>query len=578
MSKPTNKPGWNSTNVSEPSSTKKSQGWAADEKPSAAQINWLLKTISQWIDHVDLDRVKGETGDAGPVGLKGLTGDAGPDGLKGETGDAGPQGSAGSASLSAADEARLANLENIANVSSPATVSAGIPYSGQALNETLSASTTIDWSVSLSQRIVLSGNSTLSFANGVSGKVYFLSVQQPSGGSATVTWPGNVSWDSGSAPVLSTGGNRKDIFGFYFNGSNYIGYAVSGFQNLPVLQSGSETKNGYIAGGYSGSGSITTTVLKTVEKINFNSDDTISTIQHEFGKALTSTGADLDPINPGQLDQNRNGSGTQSSTHGYRIHCIYSGLPSVNSQTTVASQKLSFANDTAGIANLRPLNSTSTQKRGVIQSELNSYFHSGSTNFGKLVFSTDVFSNYTVTYSPTVSLGSTANNVSFGLSGSLSGVLWNLNGLAPNTGYKMNFSTETSLTLASFSKPADNSSLGWGEAVDFQEVGYYCTGSAGANNTSCHKNNKQTDQWSTLTTVLSSNNSQGYGQAQAATQGSTAGYFCGNYNGNHPTVNLFRPHFLSYSGIKKIQQSSDVFSAHSVSLNQARHDACGFEG
>lgn len=97
MSKPTNKPGWSSTGV-EPSSNKKSQGWSAGEKPSAAEMNWLFKTISEWINHVDSDRTQGAQGDAGPQGLKGETGDVGPQGLqglKGETGDVGPQGSEG---------------------------------------------------------------------------------------------------------------------------------------------------------------------------------------------------------------------------------------------------------------------------------------------------------------------------------------------------------------------------------------------------------------------------------------------------------------------------------------------------
>lgn len=69
MSKPTNKPGWNPTsNLSEPSPTKKSQGWAAGEKPAAEHFNWLMKTVSEWIDYVDTAGVQGPQGEPGPKG------------------------------------------------------------------------------------------------------------------------------------------------------------------------------------------------------------------------------------------------------------------------------------------------------------------------------------------------------------------------------------------------------------------------------------------------------------------------------------------------------------------------------
>ena len=562
MSKPTNKPGWNPTNLSEPSSTKKSQGWAADEKPSAAQINWLLKTISQWIDHVDLDRVKGETGDAGPVGSKGLTGDAGSDGLKGETGDTGPQGSAGSASLSAADEARLANLENIANVSSPATVNAGIPYSGQALNETLSASTTIDWSVSLSQRIVLSGNSTLSFANGVSGKVYFLSVQQPSGGSATVTWPGNVSWDSGSAPVLSTNDNRKDIFGFYFNGSNYIGYAVSGFQNLPVLQSGSETKNGYIAGGGTG-GSNGGSYLSTVEKINLNSDTNVFTTQVLFGIEKNETGSKLNERVDSFVFC---GQGTQSSTHGYRIYQIY------GSSSRIA-HKLMFANDTGAITNVKfsgsgSLGGTNSHRQGIVQSTTKAYIRLITTlgQLATLLFSTDTDSASAIWQIPS------GTNATIGISTADNGSIWGLDGTARNRGISIQFSNESVSNHTSF-LPSPNFLGGVGEAVDGPLDGYYqkTSTTTGPGSSVIFNVNKTTNVWSSFVTTLA-----GGGTGAAATQGQTAGYFCG---GNNSFTNGTDVHtFAGLNQIKKITYSSQLYSTHSATLSSARHFSAGFEG
>lgn len=96
MSKPTNKPGWNPTsNSTEPSSTKKAAGWSAGEKPSSAHFNWLFKTVSEWIDHIDAEGVqgpKGDTGAQGPQGIQGPQGEQGPQGAIGATGPQGPAG------------------------------------------------------------------------------------------------------------------------------------------------------------------------------------------------------------------------------------------------------------------------------------------------------------------------------------------------------------------------------------------------------------------------------------------------------------------------------------------------------
>jgi hypothetical protein len=43
-------------------------------------------------------------------------------------------------------------------------------------------------------------------------------------GNRTATWPATVLWpDTGAAPTLSTGAAEKDLIGFYWDGTNYLG-------------------------------------------------------------------------------------------------------------------------------------------------------------------------------------------------------------------------------------------------------------------------------------------------------------------------------------------------------------------
>ena len=630
MSKPTNKPGWSSTGV-EPSSTKKSQGWAAGEKPSAAQMNWLFKTVSEWIEHVDADQVKGEQGDQGPQGLKGetgdtgpqglqglkgqtgdtgaqgsqglkgdtgdqgpqglkgdtgdtgsqgaqglkgdtgdqgpqgekgLTGDTGPQGSKGLTGDQGPQGAAGGSTLDSAVAARIATLESKARVSTPSSVSAGVPYGGQATSEVNSGSSTINWSSSPSQKIVLSGNTTLTFTNGVSGKVYFLSIQQPSSGSATVTWPGSVSWNGGSAPVLSTTINRKDIVGFYYDGSSYIGYTSASLKGFPVPQSGSETKKGYVAGGIAGSSG---SAISSIEKVDFNNDTAFSVIQSQFSSLLNASGTYSSQSQASHVTQ---GQGTQSSTYGYVTYQSYTSLPTVNGQSTIATTKMSFSTNT--VATVRPISTSlwySTTRRGVIQSADNAYQHNANTALAKMAFATDAFSTVTLSSGIGAALG-----YSVGMSTSTTGYIWGVSG-ATNSSYKITFSTEVANLGSTLSAYTSNDAGGWGEAIDGSTAGYVHQ----VTNTNpimsggvlrCYKMLKSTEIWSTLAASLTYS-----GQGSAATQGNTWGYFCGGQFSTSPGVSG-----VAYNYVKKVHMSTDLYAAHGYSLNQTRAYAAGFEG
>ena len=85
------------------------------------------------------------------------------------------------------------------------------------------ATVNIDWEDGSVQTLTLGGNRTLEFDNPVTGGKYVLILKQDATGGRTVTWPANVKWTAGSAPVLSTGANDIDIFGFIYDGTNWYG-------------------------------------------------------------------------------------------------------------------------------------------------------------------------------------------------------------------------------------------------------------------------------------------------------------------------------------------------------------------
>ncbi|MCL4405314.1 MAG: prepilin-type N-terminal cleavage/methylation domain-containing protein [Patescibacteria group bacterium] len=110
------------------------------------------------------------------------------------------------------------------NTSTPAST---LDVNGSLYSElyapTYSSSMTIDWSKGNTQKIVLTGNATLTFTNGQPGGKYSLMLVQDSTGGRTITWPSNVKWSGGTAPTLTTTANKTDFVGFIFGGSNYYG-------------------------------------------------------------------------------------------------------------------------------------------------------------------------------------------------------------------------------------------------------------------------------------------------------------------------------------------------------------------
>jgi len=96
---------------------------------------------------------------------------------------------------------------------------AGSMYSIEVDNGTATGATTIDWSRSNTQTLVLGASSiALTFSNGQPGGHYTLALQQDATGNRTVTWPNNVRWSSGVAPTLTTTANKTDYIEFIYNG------------------------------------------------------------------------------------------------------------------------------------------------------------------------------------------------------------------------------------------------------------------------------------------------------------------------------------------------------------------------
>ncbi|NTW31740.1 MAG: DNRLRE domain-containing protein [Bacteroidetes bacterium] len=83
----------------------------------------------------------------------------------------------------------------------------------------------VDWNNSNVQEITLAEDRSFTFANGKSGGVYSIIIKQDGTGGRTVSWPANVKWDDGIAPTLSTEAYAIGIVRFFYDGTNYFGYA-----------------------------------------------------------------------------------------------------------------------------------------------------------------------------------------------------------------------------------------------------------------------------------------------------------------------------------------------------------------
>lgn len=96
---------------------------------------------------------------------------------------------------------------------------------------TLTSGNSIAWDLSSNQvaRLVLSTNGTMADAsNKVDGATYILLVTQGTG-SNTLAWNATYKWPGGTAPTLTTGSAKSDIFTFISNGTSLFGVASQNY-------------------------------------------------------------------------------------------------------------------------------------------------------------------------------------------------------------------------------------------------------------------------------------------------------------------------------------------------------------
>lgn len=92
---------------------------------------------------------------------------------------------------------------------------------------TTGGAVTINFNNGNKQSVTLNAATTLTFSNGVAGATYTLEIIQDTVGGQTITWPASVKWEGGIVPTISSAAGKKDLFSFFYDGTDYLGtYSV----------------------------------------------------------------------------------------------------------------------------------------------------------------------------------------------------------------------------------------------------------------------------------------------------------------------------------------------------------------
>ena len=83
---------------------------------------------------------------------------------------------------------------------------------------------TINWNNGATQKVTLTASTTLTFSNGYVGTPCTLYLVQDATGLRLVTWPASVKWVT--VPTLSTLGNKRDIIGLMYDGTNWWAWSI----------------------------------------------------------------------------------------------------------------------------------------------------------------------------------------------------------------------------------------------------------------------------------------------------------------------------------------------------------------
>ena len=92
-------------------------------------------------------------------------------------------------------------------------------------NQILTDGPTINWDTSSGSvaTVTLGGNRAMAAPTNLKIGSYILHVVQDGTGGRTLTWNSVFKWPAGVAPVLTTTGNRRDLFSFVCDGTNLYG-------------------------------------------------------------------------------------------------------------------------------------------------------------------------------------------------------------------------------------------------------------------------------------------------------------------------------------------------------------------
>ena len=92
-------------------------------------------------------------------------------------------------------------------------------------SQILTDGATINWNTSLGSvaTVTLGGNRAIAAPTNLKIGSYILHIIQDGTGGRTVTWNSVFKWPAGVAPVLTTTGNRRDLFSFVCDGTNLYG-------------------------------------------------------------------------------------------------------------------------------------------------------------------------------------------------------------------------------------------------------------------------------------------------------------------------------------------------------------------
>ncbi len=136
----------------------------------------------------------------------------------------------GLTALTGANVDTAADLLAIVDTSASATKKITVDELRNALvkAQTLTDGATISWDTSLGvvASVTLAGNRTMAAPTNLAVGTYILYVNQDATGSRTLTWNAVFKWQSATAPTLSTGASKVDIFSFISDGTNLYGNAM----------------------------------------------------------------------------------------------------------------------------------------------------------------------------------------------------------------------------------------------------------------------------------------------------------------------------------------------------------------